>query len=287
MENVDKFYNAKNDKVFKAIFADPADTFLLETLLNLTFNTKVKDIKFENPELLKRNIIERAKTCDFIAHIDGKLLHIELNSNYKKWLHLRNLNFFSTSYGKDTEIGKNYDIKKIFINIDYTYKLPNSKNLDNVLVYTIETDDHVKYVDNIYFVEFNMDRIKKEWYNVIDKRKRKLFYYLSKLDMEEEELEVEEEDEFVKKLKEKLKKLNQNKEFVSFLSREEDIEFQMNSERSEGIDEGINIGINQGINIGKNEGKIEIAKNMLQMKFDINSISKVTGLTLKEIEGLQ
>ena len=38
-----------------------------------------------------------------------------------------------------------------------------------------------------------------------------------------EELEVEEEDEFVKKLKEKLKKLNQNKEFVSFLSREQDI----------------------------------------------------------------
>ena len=89
--------------------------------------------------------------------------------------------------------------------------------------------------------------------------------------MEEDELEVEEEDEFVKKLKEKLKKLNQNKEFVSFLSREEDIEFQMNSERSE----------------GKIEGKIEIAKNMLQMKFDINSISKVTGLSLKEIEGLQ
>ena len=97
--------------------------------------------------------------------------------------------------------------------------------------------------------------------------------------MIKKELEVEKEDEFVKKLKEKLKKLNQNKEFVSFLSREEDIEFQMNSERSEGIDEGINI--------GKIEGKIEIAKNMLQMKFDINSISKVTGLSLKEIENLQ
>ena len=32
-----KFYNARNDKVFKAIFADPSDTELLETLLNLTF----------------------------------------------------------------------------------------------------------------------------------------------------------------------------------------------------------------------------------------------------------
>ncbi len=30
-----KFYNARNDKVFKAIFCDPSDTELLETLMSL------------------------------------------------------------------------------------------------------------------------------------------------------------------------------------------------------------------------------------------------------------
>ncbi len=287
MKKNKNFYNARDDRVFKATFADPADTFLLETLLNLTFNTKVKKIKFENSELLKRNVIERAKTCDFVAHIDDKLLHIELNSQYRKWLHLRNFNFFTTSIDKETEVGKQYDVKKYYVHIDYTYDLPNSEDLDFVLVYALETKKHLKYIDNVYFVEFNMDKIKQMWYNVIDERKRKLFYYLSKLDMKKKELEVEEEDEFVKKLKEKLKKLNQNKEFVSFLSREEDIEFQMNSERSEGIDEGINIGINQGINIGKNEGKIEIAKNMLIAEEPIDKIMTFTGLSLKEIENLR
>ena len=210
-------------------------------------------------------------------------MHIELNSQYRKWLHLRNFNFFTTSIDKETEVGKQYDVKKYYVHIDYTSDLPNSENLDFVLVYALETKKHLKYIDNVYFVEFNMDKIKKEWYNVIDKRERKLFYYLSKLDMKKKELEVEEEDEFVKKLKEKLKKLNQNKEFVSFLSREEDIEFQMNSERSEGI----NIGINQGINIGKNEGKIEIAKNMLIAEEPIDKIMTFTGLSLKEIENLR
>ena len=52
---MDKFYNDKNDRVFKAIFID---TLLLETLLNLTFNTEVKDVKFDNPKLLKRNVIK-------------------------------------------------------------------------------------------------------------------------------------------------------------------------------------------------------------------------------------
>ena len=83
----------------------------------------------------------------------------------------------------------------------------------------------------------------------------------------------------MKKLKEKLKKLNQNKEFVSFLSREKDIEYQMNTERSEGIE--------QGINIGKNEGKIEIAKNMLFAEEPIEKIMTFTGLTLNEIESLK
>ncbi len=87
----------------------------------------------------------------------------------------------------------------------------------------------------------------------------------------EEELEIEEEDEFVKKLKEKLKKLNQNKGFVSFLSREKDIKFQMNTERSE----------------GRIEGKNEMVKKMLKEKIDISTIIKISGLSLKEIESLQ
>ena len=181
-----------------------------------------------------------------------------------------------------------YDIKYYYIHIEFTYKLANSKNLDYVLIYTLETNKHLKYVDNVYFVEFNMDKIKKEWYNVINERERKLYYYLSKFDIKREELEIEEDDdEFVKKLKEKLKNLNQNKEFVSFLSREKDIKFQMNTERSEGIDEGINIGFSQGITIGKNEGKIEIAKNMLNEKVDFNIICKTTGLTEQEVLNLQ
>ncbi len=35
-------------------------------------------------------------------------------------------------------------------------------------------------------------------------------------------------DAFMKKLKSKIKKLNQDKNFVSFLSHENDIKFQMN-----------------------------------------------------------
>ena len=121
-----------------------------------------------------------------------------------------------------------------------------------------------------------MDKITKKCYNTNDEREKQLFYYLSKFDIKEEELEVEKDDDtFVKKLKNKIKKLNQDKEFVSFLSREDDIKFQMNTMKYEGQLEGIS------------KEKMEIAKKLLQQKISLDVIMEATGLSQKEIENLQ
>ena len=61
--------------------------------------------------------------------------------------------------------------------------------------------------------------------------------------------------------------------------------------REEGIDigmsQGINIGKSQGISIGMSKGIDTVARNLLKETNDINYISKVTGLTEKEIEKLK
>ena len=121
-----------------------------------------------------------------------------------------------------------------------------------------------------------MDKITKKCYNTNDEREKQLFYYLSKFDIKEEELEVEKDDDtFVKKLKNKIKKLNQDKEFVSFLSREDDIKFQMNTVKYEGQLEGIS------------KEKMEIAKKMLSRGDGVKDIAEVTGLTEEEIQKLK
>ena len=129
-----------------------------------------------------------------------------------------------------------------------------------------------------------MDKITKKCYNTNDEREKQLFYYLSKFDIKEEELEVEKDDDtFVKKLKNKIKKLNQDKEFVSFLSREDDIKFQMNTVKYEGE----LVGKRKGINEGKNAEKMEIAKKMLSRGDGVKDIAEVTGLTEEEIQKLK
>ena len=65
-------------------------------------------------------------------------------------------------------------------------------------------------------------------------------------------------------------------------------------EREDGFDEGIEEGIKRGIEKGKLEGikegeknkAISMAKSMKAKNMDINLISEITGLTIKEINKL-
>ena len=54
----------------------------------------------------------------------------------------------------------------------------------------------------------------------------------------------------------------------------------------EGIAQGMQIGRNEGMQIGEAKGKYEVAKNMYNAGSDIAFISKVTGLSISEINDL-
>ena len=96
-----------------------------------------------------------------------------------------------------------------------------------------------------------------------------------------------EKDEFMKRYQEKLEKLNENIEFTSFLTKEQDIQLQLNTERLEGERHGKKIGEKVGEKVGEKKSKIEIAKKMLQENCDLSFISKITGLSLDAIESLK
>ena len=86
-----------------------------------------------------------------------------------------------------------------------------------------------------------------------------------------------------------------NEELDKILSDEKerylaDLRFKYLSDRATMIETGIREGKEQGKKEGKKEGKrlkaIEIAKNMLKDKKDLNEIIKYTGLTEDEIKKL-
>ena len=89
-------------------------------------------------------------------------------------------------------------------------------------------------------------------------------------------------NEEIKKAKEQLDKISQDKKERRLAElREKAIKDEMAIR-----DSGYNEGRKEGLEEGLKEGIKKTAKNMLEMKIDKETISKVTGLTMDEIENM-
>lgn len=95
------------------------------------------------------------------------------------------------------------------------------------------------------------------------------------LDMDYEKLTNFKGDKIMDKLKNEALKLNNNDDFVKYLSDEDEERLLKNSFIEQGIEQGIE------------QNKISTAKKMLEKNIDIDSIKEITGLSLDEIKELK
>lgn len=131
-----------------------------------------------------------------------------------------------------------------------------------------------------------MEKYKELLYNEdeegIEKNK-----YLIMLDMDLEELKKLKKDKVVLDYMEKIERLNQNPMFINWITKEKDEEMIKNTQlrraKEDGISQGISQGITQGIHQGIDVGKKELVKKMLQNGVSINEISRITDISLDEI----
>ena len=111
--------------------------------------------------------------------------------------------------------------------------------------------------------------------------------------------ELSEKSEIVNNFKEEVIKANNDEFVVDWISREEEQkqyeEVMYEKGLSQGIIEGKQQGLSEGIAQGKQQGitqgieqnKIEVAKEMLELNMDLETISRVTKLAKEEIESLR
>ena len=164
----------------------------------------------------------------------------------------------------------------IQINLNYGVKDKEYKR-----IYKMRDEEGKEYIKNCIIYEINMDKYKEILYNKnkeeIEKNK-----YIIMLDMNLEELEKYKEDKVVKEYMEKMERLNQNPMFINWITKEKDEEMIRNTQLFKAEEKGIN----KGIAKGREQANLEIAQKMINEKVDIHVISKVTGLTIKEIKDL-
>ena len=274
MDNKDKFFTAKNDNVFKAIFCNENNTFLLKTLIERCLKIQIEIIEIHAPEKIKENIYAKGQILDVLVKVDNRLINIEVNSGFYDGVHRRNFGYAGSKYSEEVKIGENYLDMNEVIQINFTWGLPQKYSILGEYL-LVDKKTGIKFVDNFSIFEYNMDKIRELWYSG-DKE----YEFLAILDFNKEELKkIGKGDEYMSEFKKKIESLNDNREYKEFLTAEEDMKKTNNTFKE--------IGRREGFEDGKVLEKVEIAKKLLNKNMDIKEIAEVTGLSLEKIQKLK
>ncbi len=108
------------------------------------------------------------------------------------------------------------------------------------------------------------------------------------LDLDKQGLEeLSEKSEIVNNFKEEVVKANNDEFVVDWISREEEQKQYEEVMYEKGLNQGKEQGLSQGKQEGIEQTKIDVAKEMLELNMDLETISKVTKLAKDQIESLR
>ena len=271
----------KNDAVFKAVFCKEHNRDLLQDLLEETLNRKVNIISINTPEILKNNIYEKGRTLDVLIRSDNLLINVEINTYVSNSLRRRNAGYIFKKYSELTHMGDSYNSMPMVIQIN----LSDLNNKEICYKYSLyDKTNNKTYIDNLEIYEYNITKIKEMCYN-----KPSRYKLLSLLDCDLEELNALKGDDKVERIKEEIKYLNEDPEFVRYMSDEDEARLLKNTLKTDAYEDGLQKGIEQQKELNEQELKqqrISTAKTLKENNVSIDIIIKSTGLTEDEINSI-
>ena len=311
-----------NDYVFKKLFGEEKDKIILISFLNALFKEYdflpyIKDVSIKNSETTKDYDPEKLSRLDIKAKVDNETyIDIEMqNRNYFDLIE-RGIYYCSKILSEETVKGRNYKYPKVvsiwIINDDLDTDHPHFKRKNPIEVdqhFTIpgvidkdyvRTSDKVtiiyiylkKYRDGLYHEEIE-NWIKfinnYEKYNVYDSGIDEAEKKLSKLKYDKETLTVMRSIDEKEMDNEAIKYTLQQRGLKEGLEKglkeglKKGLDKGLKEGLKKGLDKGLKEGLKEGLKKGEKNKSIEIAKNMLKLNIDINTISKSTGLSIEEI----
>ena len=268
-----KFYTCKNDSAFKEIFGNIKNKKLLIWLLERILQVRIDELTYLNVERNNNDLVTKRKRLDILVETNVGRINIEMNATNKEYLHPRNFCYLSNIYNKNTSISEDYNEETLTIQINFTYGIKDDNKI--LRIYKVQDDEQKCYIKNFEIYEYNMDIIMNFWYS-LDIEKVTKYSHLIMLDLEKNSLkELVKYDGKVDEYMEKITKLNTDANFWEVFTPEEDERYIRNTIKRESEKKG------------EQKKSFEIAKNMLAMQIDINTIAKATNLSKQEIMKLQ
>ena len=272
-----------NDYIFKKIFSKKGNESILKDFLISVLDIPIQKVETRAEVSLERQLKEnKLGRLDILAKLDDStIVNIEVQILNKYNFIDRTMYYWSGNYYNELRAGEDYNkVKKVIaINI-LDYEIFEEGPYHEIA--RIRRDFKNKILTDkmeLHFIQ--IPKFLKENRGTKTKLEQWM-QFISQKDEKEVELAMKENEE--------IKKANEEYEYLTgdeaerrlALLREEAIRDEKTMLKGS-REEGIEIGRKEG----KKENKIEIAKNMLEEGMDIKTISRLTKLTIEEIEKIK
>lgn len=269
----------KNDIVFQELFGKQKNRKITEHLLTLILRRKIKNIDLDvNKRMLGERLDSKTARLDIRAKFnDGEDVNIELQIKPYEEIEKRLLDYWANMYLQKIDRGDKYTVlKPSIVILIANYRLKELEGIEKYhTIWNLREEEYNNRIltEDIEIHILEMPKVKETetgelalWLKFIEN---------SRSEGVQEEMKV---NKYLKQAMEELEYLSDDPEFRFILKSREmflrDQDVYENMAKKEGLAEG------------QKKEKIKIAKNMLEEKYSIKEIEKLTGLTEEEIKKL-
>ena len=276
----------KMDFVFKNIFGSEKHPNILISFLNATLKPKdlITEVEIKNTDLNKCYIEDKFSRLDVKATTsNNEIINIEIQLKNEYNMIKRSLYYWSKLYSEQLNEGEDYSLLKrtICINI-LNFKYLKTRMFHSVYrMKEIHTNEELSDIEEIHFIE-----IPKLEDGSDEKDMLVAWIEFLKNPESEKVRSLEMSVDEIREAKDELIKMsNDDTQRELYEMREKTLRDKI-SALNEAERKGIKKGREEGRKEGEQNKAIEIAKSLIKLGLDKESIAKSTGLDLCEVEKL-
>ena len=290
-----KPFNALNDCFVRYFFTDKGGEKVLLDFINavmISADMKTfKAVEILNPFNLKKNYNDKETIVDVKCITkNGTVVIIEVQLSGNSRFPERILYYWSSNYSKLLKKGEEYEDLTPVISINLLNFNLNKKNSNVHSCYMIYDTKNARLLTD--HLQIHIIELKKFKFKDND-LKKDLNYWLgffTNKDMEAYMSEIVKEKPIMEEAHKRYNNFIRSRLMMSEYEKKEiyqyDKQITLEEKRREGIKEGKAEGIKEGIEKGRLAEQILMATAMKKENIDIETIKRITGLTIKEIEKL-
>lgn len=310
----ERYINPLTDFGFKRIFGSPFNSDLLISFLNALLDGErvIKEVKYNNTEKFGSNEWARKVIFDVYCTTEsGGRFIIEMQNLYQDFFKDRSIYYSTFPISEQAKRGDwNYELHDVYTIGILNFAFPEDKKADDDGIYRevklMDTRTKKVFYDKLTYIYVELENFKKtleECTTILDKW---LFCLKNMQNLMERPAELQGRifERLFKTAEIAKFNTNERREYEVSMNSYREIKNSMDSAekagirkgikkgrkegREEGLKEGRQKGLKEGrqegLKEGRQEGLQEVAQKMKSEGFPLETISKLTGLTKKEIE---